>query len=221
MRIIFLAFCLAFLSTVRAAEVRQAKATPVIVNGSIVEATIVDGGAGYFSPPIVVIEGSSGTGAIARAEISSQGSATRIVIENGGQSYTRLTTLYLPPPDPLLGLESIQLVPALVLTNGNGMVAQISFAGHVDSTTWTPLTNLLVTSDSQIYVDADALGKAKRFYKVVMVSSGTTGGTTGGTTTGSSTGSTTGSTDGTLLAAQLEQRMEGARGRSPRKMLQQ
>ncbi|MCX6928384.1 MAG: hypothetical protein NT154_35020, partial [Verrucomicrobia bacterium] len=51
-------------------NLHRATATADVTNGSVVGATITDGGSGYFNPPLVLIQGGAGTGATATAVVS-------------------------------------------------------------------------------------------------------------------------------------------------------
>ena len=59
----------------------------VIVNGSISEITVTEGGSGYTSSPLVSIVGGGGSGAAATAIIT-KGVVSRILINSGGTGYT-------------------------------------------------------------------------------------------------------------------------------------
>ena len=62
-------------------------AASVIVNGSISEITVTEGGSGYTSSPLVSIVGGGGSGAAATAIIT-KGAVSRILINSGGTGYT-------------------------------------------------------------------------------------------------------------------------------------
>ena len=59
----------------------------VVVNGSLSDIVLTNGGTGYTTVPIVSIAGGGGEGATATAVISN-GAVTKILIENGGTGYT-------------------------------------------------------------------------------------------------------------------------------------
>ena len=63
-----------------------ARAT-VVVNGSITEIDVTNGGTGYVGIPLVSIVGGGGIGAAATA-IVSQGKVTQVIVTNGGTGYT-------------------------------------------------------------------------------------------------------------------------------------
>lgn len=103
-----------------------AQATPQLVNGFVVAATILDHGCGYTSDPPVVIIGGGGNGAKAKAAVSN-GVVVRITITDAGIGYISTPTLLIaPPPMPprratatsLIGNGSI--VGITVMDMGNG-----------------------------------------------------------------------------------------------------
>jgi len=59
----------------------------VVVNGSLIEIEVTDGGSGYETTPLVSIAGGGGEGASATAVISS-GAVTRILVDNSGTGFT-------------------------------------------------------------------------------------------------------------------------------------
>ena len=59
----------------------------VVVDGSVSEISVTDGGSGYTSSPLVSIVGGGGSGAAATAIIT-KGVVSRILINNGGTGYT-------------------------------------------------------------------------------------------------------------------------------------
>lgn len=75
----------------------QSFATPQVVNGFVVGATITAGGSGYLTPPTVNIVGDVGSNATATASVSG-GAVTGISIEDSGTGYTNLVTVEIAPP---------------------------------------------------------------------------------------------------------------------------
>jgi hypothetical protein len=76
---------------------RIATATPQVVNGFVVGATVTDGGIGYTNAPTVTITGGGGAGATARATVLN-GSVSSIIIQNPGSGYTSTPTITIAPP---------------------------------------------------------------------------------------------------------------------------
>ncbi len=75
----------------------QAFATPQVVNGFVVGATITAGGSGYVTPPAVNISGDAGSNATAVAGIGG-GAVTNITVTNPGIGYTNHVTVQIDPP---------------------------------------------------------------------------------------------------------------------------
>ena len=97
----------------------QAFATPQIVNGFVVGATVTSGGSGYVSSPAVEILGHGGTNATATAQISG-GVVTSVSITDAGIGYTNTTRIEIAPPpaaaifpnvQPVMRLDSARLAP--------------------------------------------------------------------------------------------------------------
>ena len=80
-----------------------AKATPIVVNGFIVGATILDGGCGYTNPPAIDFSGQGGDGATAYAQIDN-GTVTNVVITSTGSGYRTDATAFALSP-ALSGFE--------------------------------------------------------------------------------------------------------------------
>jgi len=64
----------------------------VIVNGSVVEIEVIDGGSGYTSAPLVSIYGSDGIGASATAVVTN-GVVSRVLMNSVGTGYTKEPTV--------------------------------------------------------------------------------------------------------------------------------
>ena len=97
----------------------QALATPEVVNGFVVGATVTSGGSGYATRPAVAIVGRGGTNATAISQISG-GVVTGISITDAGIGYTNATTVQIAPPpaaaiapsvQPVMRLDSANLAP--------------------------------------------------------------------------------------------------------------
>jgi len=97
----------------------QAFATPQLVNGFVVGATVTAGGSGYFTTPAVNINGDVGSNATAVASING-GAVTGITITSAGIGYTNMVTVQIDPPpaaslsptvQPVMRLDSASLAP--------------------------------------------------------------------------------------------------------------
>ena len=137
----------------------QAAATPVVVNGFVVSATITAGGSGYVTNPAVHITGGGGVNATAAAAISAAGVVTNITILNAGTGYTNTTAVTITAPpvtavtpavSPMIQLNSatlipyvnyrLQFIPATGMTWTNWPGGAFSPTG-VTSSQFLPVTN--------------------------------------------------------------------------------
>jgi hypothetical protein len=75
----------------------QAFATPQVVNGFVVGASLTNGGSGYVTSPAVSIVGGGGANATAVVQISG-GVVTNISITSPGFGYTQTPTVQIAPP---------------------------------------------------------------------------------------------------------------------------
>ncbi|MGA2029883.1 MAG: LamG domain-containing protein [Verrucomicrobiota bacterium] len=94
----------------------QAFATPQVVNGFVVGATITAGGSGYATTPAVNISGDVGSNATAVASIGG-GAVTNITIINAGNGYTNQVTVQIDPP-PAVAL-SPAIAPGISLNSSS------------------------------------------------------------------------------------------------------
>lgn len=97
----------------------QAFATPEVVNGFVVGATVTAGGSGYVTTPAVNIYGDIGSNATAVASISG-GVVTNITITDAGIGYTNFVEVQIAPPpaaavsptvQPVMQINSANLAP--------------------------------------------------------------------------------------------------------------
>ena len=97
----------------------QAFATPEVVNGFVVGATVTSGGSGYVTSPAVRIVGGGGSSATAVAQISG-GVVTNITITDAGIGYANTPMVEIAPPPaaavsptvlPVMRLDSASLAP--------------------------------------------------------------------------------------------------------------
>jgi hypothetical protein len=93
----------------------QAFATPEVVNGFVVGATVTSGGSGYITAPTISIIG-DGTNASASSEISG-GVVTNVVVSNAGSGYTSGTTIQITPPPAVAVSPNVQLVMQINSSN--------------------------------------------------------------------------------------------------------
>ena len=97
----------------------QAFATPQVVNGFLVGATVTSGGSGYVTSPAVNLVGGGGTNATALSHISG-GVVTAISITDAGIGYTNAPTIQIAAPPaaavsptvrPVMRVDSTNLAP--------------------------------------------------------------------------------------------------------------
>lgn len=116
-------------------EPRTAVATPVVVNGFVVGATLVDGGAGYTNAPAVAFVGGSGHGAAGTATVSN-GVVTAIIVTNPGIGYAIAAPSIVvdPPPYP-----PTQATAEASVTNGFVTAIAVASGGHGYANTPPPV----------------------------------------------------------------------------------
>jgi len=93
------------------------------VGHNVAEITVVDGGSGYTSPPIVIINGISSISAEATAYIS-QGRVNKIIVDNPGEGYLVIPEIILDGGQPLGGTPArvaVQLGAGPVRSNKIGI----------------------------------------------------------------------------------------------------
>ena len=95
----------------------QAFATPQVVNGFVVGATVTAGGSGYVATPAVNIVADVGTNAMAVAGING-GVVTGISIINAGIGYTNQVAIQIDPP-PAAAVYSSSVQPVMRLDSAN------------------------------------------------------------------------------------------------------
>ena len=95
----------------------QAFAVAQVDNGSVVGATITDGGSGYVSAPTVVILRGGGTNATAITSISSSGIVTNIIITSSGTGYTNTPIIQIAQPPAIAVSPRTQPVMRLNVPN--------------------------------------------------------------------------------------------------------
>ena len=94
----------------------QAFATPQVVYGFVVGATLTSGGSGYVASPAVSIIGGGGAGAAAVAQVSA-GAVTNIMFTSAGAGYTNLPAVEIAPPPVIAVSPTILTGMRLDLSN--------------------------------------------------------------------------------------------------------
>jgi hypothetical protein len=111
-----------------------ALATPIVVYGFVVGATLTESGCGYTNPPVIVFTGQGGAGAVGYAQISN-GSVTNIVITSAGFGYPANTLIQIAPPVyPTLSIAQIftntpSATATPIVTNGFIVRANLTAPG--------------------------------------------------------------------------------------------
>lgn len=142
----------------------RATARAQVVGGFLIGATIMDGGCGYTNPPLVLVQGGGGTGAVGTAVIS-DGQVVAINMSNAGCCYTT-------NPLPQIVIASPPFVPTVSISVSRVRVNQHVVLGRryvlmasEDFIHWTP-TGPAFTAESEEIVtelDVDITG---RFFKL-------------------------------------------------------
>ena len=83
----------------------QATAAATVVNGSVTAITIINGGFGYTTPPLVTLVGSAGTPATATAMVS--GGIVTAITFTGGSGYIQAPTVMIALPPQTITLTGI------------------------------------------------------------------------------------------------------------------
>ncbi|HEV2438381.1 MAG TPA: LamG-like jellyroll fold domain-containing protein [Verrucomicrobiae bacterium] len=140
----------------------QAMATPQVVNGFVVGATVTVPGSGYFTPPNVKIISDVGSNATAVASING-GSVTGITITDAGIGYTNMVTIQIdPPPTPALSPTKVLFGMQL---NSSSLVPfynyQVQFEPDLDAgwSSWNGgLFSPNATTNSQVIFTTNSVG---------------------------------------------------------------
>lgn len=108
----------------------QAFATPEVVNGFVVGATVSAGGSGYVTAPFVNIVGAGGTNATAVASIN-DGVVTNITVMDAGYGYTSSVTIEIEPPPATA--QSPIILPGIQL-NASSLIPYESYQLQLEPT---------------------------------------------------------------------------------------
>jgi hypothetical protein len=127
----------------------KATARAIVVNGFVVDATIIDGGCGYTNTPTVLIQGGSGVGAAATAVVSG-GYVTSITITDAGIGYTNAPIILIDSPPFAVQTELIKSVRPLL--SGLMLNSNYQLQVSVDMKFWTNNgPPFIATNTSMIY----------------------------------------------------------------------
>ncbi len=146
----------------------QAFATPQVVNGFVVGATVTDSGSGYTNPPAVRIISNVGSNATAVASITN-GFVTRLIITGAGFGYTDMVTIQIDPP-PVAGITPTVL-PVLLLDLSNLTPYnnyQIQFKSNLDAA-WENWNGGLFTATKETASHYFFITEAAGFFRLALV----------------------------------------------------
>ena len=154
-------------------------AATVVVDGSLSEIEVTNGGSGYTSSPLVSIVGGGGSGAAATA-IVTKGVVSRILINSGGTGYTSqpLVTIVGGGGQGATGTASVRggikqinvtnggasytSIPSVTLSSGSGAVAQaIVNNGRIISIAIIAAGNGYTTAP-EVIIQGDGFGAVAR-----------------------------------------------------------
>ena len=142
----------------------KATATPVLVNGFVVGATITDSGCGYTNAPLVLIQGGGGAGSTATATVNN-GQVTGINITSAGSGYSTTPApkivIASPPFEPSVGIAVSRVNVTQHVTLGRNYVLESS----ADLATWSA-TGQAFTAVSENYTNEFVVGQTGQFFRL-------------------------------------------------------
>ncbi|MEI8101147.1 MAG: hypothetical protein WCH09_06215 [Bacteroidota bacterium] len=137
---------------------RKSIASADVVNGFVVGVNILDAGAGYDFPPVVLLVGGGGTGATAIATVA-KGFLTSVRIVSPGSGYTSAPTVRIasPPFSPRLSVDVARIRVRLEVVLGNKY--QVESSANLQ--TWSAAGDVFIAQDEvlQQEFDVDVTGK--------------------------------------------------------------
>ena len=142
----------------------KATATPVLVNGFVVGATITESGCGYTNAPLVLIQGGGGAGSTATATVNN-GQVTGINITSAGSGYSTTPApkivIASPPFEPSVGIAVSRVNVTQHVTLGRNYVLKSS----ADLATWSA-TGQAFTAVSENYTNEFVVGQTGQFFRL-------------------------------------------------------
>lgn len=143
----------------------KAKATAQLVNGFIVGATVTDSGCGYTNPPVVIVQGGGGSGAIARATVT-DGQVTRVQIVDAGCCYTNAPRIVISSPP---SLPTVEIVVSKVKVVQNVVLGwKYTLESSSNAVNWTATGPAFVADTDPIETEFVSEG-INRFYRLQVV----------------------------------------------------
>ena len=142
----------------------KAAATPVLVNGFVVGATITDGGCGYTNAPLVLIQGGGGSGATATATVNN-GTVTSVNIVSAGSGYSTnpapKIVIASPPFEPSVGIRFSRVEVTQHVTLGRNYVLESS----TNLVSWVA-TSTSFNAVSENYTNEFVIGETGGFFRL-------------------------------------------------------
>ena len=142
----------------------RARATAVVVNGTVVGANITDFGCGYTNAPLVLIQGGGGAGASATA-ILSNGVVSGINITSTGCCYSTnpapKIVIASPPFEPSVGIRFSRVEVTQHVTLGRNYVLESS----TNLVSWVATGNSF-NAVSENYTNEFVIGETGGFFRL-------------------------------------------------------
>ena len=129
---------------------RKAIASADVVNGFVVGVTVSDVGAGYDTPPVVLLVGGGGIGATALATVL-KGAISAIKIVNPGSGYTSTPTVRIasPPFTPKLSIDVAKVRVRLEVVLGQ----RYQIESSADLQVWQKAGDAFIAQDEDLQQD--------------------------------------------------------------------
>ena len=149
-----------------------ARATPIMVYGFVVSASLADAGFGYTNAPVVYIWGGGGSGAQATTTISN-GNVVAINILNAGFGYTTTPNIIISPP--FITPTYLAIAPATLLVFSNLNIGSDYQLQLFQSGTWANLGSSLTASNTSYsqYLDGAGSGSSYRLARLPIPTTAT------------------------------------------------
>jgi formylglycine-generating enzyme required for sulfatase activity len=169
-----MALAVGLVCCVAAQAQRTATATATVVNGFVAAITVTDGGLGYYGDaPLVTVSGGGGSGATAIAFVNN-GALSQVVVLTAGSGYTSAPEVFLSAPNAFGSFLEARMIPRLTIYGDIGSTNQIQYVeAFGDTSRWTGLTNVVLTSSPYLFYDTISPPGAQRFYQGVVVGGST------------------------------------------------
>jgi hypothetical protein len=115
---------------------KQAIVSPIVLNGKITGATIINSGRGYINSPYVEVHG-TGTGAVIQAMLNSYGQITGVTVIEAGEGYSASTTMTVRSFTALIHSDSQSFNAWSIYSYSNGVWSRIQTQSYDTRNYWT------------------------------------------------------------------------------------